>query len=288
MTALVLSGGGLWATAGIGVVQALKELGIRPDVVVGSSAGAVIGALICAGISVEDVKELALSLTHRDFPVGWRRVGGEVLGHRRLPDGIMDPRPFWSKVSGYLGDRGFSDLVCPLWVVATAISHRKMVVFGSADFVHPEGARRLGFIPVVNRVSLMDALTASAAVPGLFAPVRMGDLVLVDGGVGDDYPVDVAHLVGATRIIGVWVDEPVRWVSNPRPPHFVEVLMESMAMMVRELSLLRQVAVPLPRLDIRIELSGGHRVFHRIGEIIDQGYRATYRVQDQLRQLLAS
>jgi NTE family protein len=130
---------------------------------------------------------------------------------------------------------------------------------------------------------LLTAIKASAALPGMFPPVRVGEEWLVDGGVADDYPVDVGEWVGAEDLVGLWVDEQVH-DSLPKRFHAGHVASASLAVMIRELSVIRQRMVAIPHTDIRIEIDGGHRVFNRIADIIQQGYDATWARIDEIRE----
>lgn len=286
MTALVLSGGGLWATAAIGVIRALEELNISIDMIVGTSGGAVVGGLYSAGLSPDELRNLAISLSRRDFPVNLRKMGREMVGHRRWPDSLIDVTPFWRKVAPFIRHRRFSALNPPLWIVATSLTNRSLSVFGSpvSDYAVPVQ----GMGEPIQDVGVELAIRASFAVPGVFSPVVFKNQWLVDGGVGDDYPVDIAASVGAERIIGVWIDEPSRLKSGPMArADFVQVLMESMAVMIHEMSLLRQLGVIVPRVDIRFEMKSGMWAFSQIPEIIEHGYHRTMGLRDQLQALVS-
>lgn len=277
--ALVLSGGGIWGTAGIGVLKALEEWGYQPDLIVGTSSGAIIGSLWAVGMSVDAMTDLALSLNKRDVPISWRTIGGQLLGQRRLPDALFDAAPLWQKLRPWLSGISVSAVPKPLWVVATSLTDRSPIVLGRRiDKVNP------GFLMGDPDMELIDAVRASSAVPGFFSPVMVRDQVLVDGGVGDDYPLDVAEMLGADRALGLWIDEPARWqLPSPRP-HAFHVLVESMAVMIREISVLRQSTLRMPHWDLRIELTG-HTVFARIAEIIETGYNSAVESKDAIDRL---
>ncbi len=277
--ALVLSGGGIWATGGIGVLRGLEDLGHTPDLLVGTSSGAIIAALWSVGMPIKDMQQLALGLTRRDVPISWRNIGGQLLGQRRLPEALLDGAPLWNKLSPWLGERAIGELRHPLYVVATSLTERQPVVFG----MKPPGDWP-GFIMGGAEIDLLTAVRASSAVPGFFSPILWQQHVLVDGGVGDDYPLDVAAMVGADRALGLWIDEPARWqLPSPRP-HAFDVLVESMAVMIREITILRQASLSIPHIDLRIELSG-HTVFERIPRIMEMAYEATMASRDEIDQL---
>ncbi len=277
--ALVLSGGGIWGTAGIGVLKALEEWEYQPDLIVATSSGAIIGSLWAMGMSVDAMTELALSLNKRDVPISWRNIGGQLLGQHRFPEALLDGAPLWQKLKPWLGGIAVSAVPKPLWVVATSLTDRAPIILGPRiDKVNS------GFLTGDPDMELIDAVRASSAVPGFFAPVMIRDQVLVDGGVGDDYPLDVAEMLGADSALGLWIDEPARWqLPSPRP-HAFHVLVESMAVMIREISVLRQSTLRMPHWDLRIELTG-HTVFERIAEIIEMGYASAIESKDAIDRL---
>ena len=276
LRSLVLSGGGLWALAGIGVWRALLEWNLSVDAVVGCSAGAVVGALIAAGYSPDELSEWAAELVPGlVYPRGrdlWRRLWTGTLSQSLLGT----PR-VWSHLPGWLRD-DFSQLKLPLWIVVTSLAQRSPVVLGPSPAA--------GDYPVLAAPSLIGALKATNAVPGLFDPITIAHDVFVDGGVLNDYPVDVAAQLGATTILGVWIDAPsMVGVDRLSRPHLGHVLSQSIAAMVQQMSHLRQSRVGVPRVDLRIERTEGHRVFHRIPDIIEVGYQTAWASRHEIASL---
>lgn len=201
-TALVLSGGGAKGLAHIGVLRVLDSLGIRPDLVVGTSMGAVVGALYASGYTGRELDSLA-----RVVPLAALFRTYQPLAPRSL--GILQPLVVWEQgerrfalqsasvmeaeasalvnaamLRGNLLARGdFDSLPIPFRAVATDLAHREAVVMKSGD--------------------LAQAVRASAAVPLLFAPERRDGRYLIDGGLSANIPVGVARAEGAERVIVV-------------------------------------------------------------------------------------
>ena len=178
---LALGGGGARGFAHIGVIRALEEAGIAPDVVAGASSGAIIAALYAGGNDGRRLVEIARDLTRSDLVdvvlIGRGWVRGEAL------------QEF---VNRMVGDRPIERLERPFAVVATAAKSGRMTVF--------------------NRGNTGLAVRASASVPNLFiAPVIDGE-EFIDGGLTSPVPVKVARAMGADVVVAV----DVSWFAQAR------------------------------------------------------------------------
>jgi NTE family protein len=214
---LVLEGGGALGFAHVGVIQWLEENRIPVDVIAGTSMGGLIGGIYATGKSPDQIRELI-------HAIHWNAVLRGVtpyknLSFRRKEDqreypnafefglkhGAQFPSGFNSgQQVGLILDRvglpysemrSFDDLPIPFRCVATDLVEQKAYVF--------------------DHGSLALALRATMSIPAFFSPVREGDHVLVDGGLLDNLPVDVARRMGADIVIAVHLKtKPV----NPREP----------------------------------------------------------------------
>lgn len=172
-TALVLSGGGFRGLAHIGVIQALEEAGVEPTLVSGTSAGAVVGALYARGHSSAEMLDF-----FRDIQLF------SLQKYARGKPGWVDPQKFTEHFLAFFEENSFEDLKKPLYVTAVNLLD--------------------GTLRIFNEGPLVPALLASAAFPGLFAPVRIGEGYYVDGGVLNNFPIE--PVAGAERIIGSYVN----------------------------------------------------------------------------------
>lgn len=203
--AVVLSGGGAKGVAHISALRAVEEAGIPIDIVCGTSMGSLIGALYCVGYSTDFLDSLvrnqdwASLLSDRTDPADLTLYQRREQNTYALIRGISSDRPqqgglirgrnlnalFRQLCSNYLDSISFDSLPIRFACVATDI-----VTNTEVDF-------RSGY--------LIRAMRASMAIPGVFTPVRMGDKVLIDGGLRNNYPADLARRMGADIIIGVSV-----------------------------------------------------------------------------------
>lgn len=173
---LVLGGGAALGAAHVGVLQALDAAGVQCTVIVGTSAGALIGGGYAAGLTGDELAQLVLTADWSTF-AEWRP-------NRRL--GLLDTSPLERSIEEYVGARQIEDLNLRFGAVAFDPLARELVLLESG--------------------SLATALRASSAVPGLFPPVRIDGRLLVDGGVSDNVPVWGARKLGADYVIAVGVD----------------------------------------------------------------------------------
>lgn len=173
--ALVLSGGSAYGFAHIGVIKALLEHGIVPDIVVGTSMGAIIGGLFAGGVSVEEM-ESTLSHFSRSKIVDFSLFS-------LFKKGMLHGGKVTHILQNFLGEKNIEDYSISFACIASDLKSGEKVVFSSGNMVN--------------------AIRSSMSVPGIFSPVEFDDRLLVDGGLCDNLPVDVARSMGADKVIAV-------------------------------------------------------------------------------------
>lgn len=174
---LALGGGAARGFAHIGVIQVLEEAGIKPDLVVGTSAGSLVAVLYAAGRSGAELASLAINmdesaLTDWSFP-GRGVIRGEALARY---------------VRQQVGGRNIEHFKLPLGIVATDLDSGQPILFRRGD-------------PGM-------AVRASSAVPAVFQPVRIGGREYVDGGLVAPVPVQFARQMGAELVLAVDISTP--------------------------------------------------------------------------------
>ena len=170
--AIVLGSGGPRGFAHIGVLKVLEENGIRPDLVIGSSVGAMVGALYAAGTRADELERLAHELNVMEF-----------FDVKMLGGGLSSGGAIQTYVNTRVHGKPIEALRTPFAAAATRVSDHKLVLFNKGD---------TGL-----------AVRASSASPGQFEPVKVGDQQYVDGDESAPVPIRAAKAMGAQFIIAV-------------------------------------------------------------------------------------
>jgi NTE family protein len=165
--------------AHIGVLDVLEESQVPIDMIVGTSVGALVGALYASGVPIQEIQKMAEE-------IGWNElagISGTSFIRLFLTEKLVSADTMEDYLRRSLGDKRFDQLDIPFACVATDIRTGERILFR-------EG-------PVAP------AARASATIPGIFSPTRYRHRLLVDGGIVDNVPTDVAKLMGADVIIAV-------------------------------------------------------------------------------------
>ncbi|MFO8154626.1 MAG: patatin-like phospholipase family protein [Pseudomonadota bacterium] len=188
---LALGSGGASGLAHIRVFEVLDELGVKPDRIVGSSIGALLGSLYADGYSGREIRELMADLFPDDArgwlenftSGGWRRLTG-LLNVNLLEIQLLDVDDTRDFLANHLSARRFEELSIPFQAVTAELWERGERLFDEGP--------------------LHDAILASMALPGLLPPIRIDGVELLDGGMVNPVPID--HIRGAEFTIGVDVN----------------------------------------------------------------------------------
>ncbi|HEX3099303.1 MAG TPA: patatin-like phospholipase family protein [Usitatibacter sp.] len=199
--ALVLGSGGPRGFAHIGVLKVLEEMGIHPDLIVGSSVGAMVGALYSAGYDARALERLALDLNMWDF-----------YELRQLFKRKGTGRPLQEYMDEHVQERPLERLRIPLGIAVTRLSDHRLVLF--------------------NRGDTGLAVRASAADPDEFEPVRIGKELYADGDELSPVPIRAARAWGARFVIAVDVSA----YASSTPPGVPQAWIDKDARRARQIA----------------------------------------------------
>ena len=287
--ALVLSGGGARGFAHVGVLRVLKQLRVPVDIIVGASMGAVVGGAYAAGRSVEELEAFVRG-TDWDNVVA-DRSQRQDLSFRRKEDDLEVP----SHIEFGVTRAGVS--LPPAAAGNAAVEDALARLLPTEARARPTGALPLRFRAVatdlltgelveLSDTPLAQSLRASMAVPGVFAPLRVGERLVVDGGLVRNLPVDLARAMGATVVIAVNVGTPLAGESELGSAFGVA---QQMINILTEQNVQRSLK-ELTAQDILIapDMRGVSFLdFRAAGRAIAAGEKAAMAMADRLRELSA-
>lgn len=272
---LALSGGGARGLAHIGVLKALEREGVPIDLLAGTSMGGVVAAAYAAGLSPHHLEQEALRMSST------RRLLSLV--DLSLPRrGLFEGQKITDFLDSHLGNCRFDTLRIPLTLMAVDLNSGQVVE--------------------LNQGRVIDAVRATIALPGLFTPVQDGERLLVDGGLLDNVPADVARRMEADIVIAVDVNASEEGISSTFEALYersyvptglaetLEVLYRSLAVMVMDTSR-RRLEEADPELIIRPAIPPNVGVltgFRRAAEIIAAGEQAATEALPRIQALLSS
>ena len=215
--ALVLGGGGLKGFAHLGVLRALAERGIVPTRFAGTSIGALIGAAMVGGMSVDEMAQRAMALRRKDL---FRINHFAMLMERMRAPSIYLEEPLRELVNSVVPDVQFADLPKPMLVNTVDVEHGVQVVWG---------------LPGLDAVSVRDAVYASCALPGYFPPGQVGERHCIDGGAIDNLPVNIGSQ-GVDLVVAVDVGSTdMSPMTNAASLGFASVYMRAATVMMHAL-----------------------------------------------------
>lgn len=170
--ALVLSGGSALGFSHVGVIEELGKAGIKIDIVVGTSMGAVVGGAYAIGMTTQDMLKFAYKMHFLKF-----------VDINFKPMGMFEGRKITDLLETIYGDKTHDDCICDFVAVSANIVDGQQVLLDSGK--------------------VLDSVRASMNIPGLLVPIEREGKLLIDGGVVNNYPDDIAKSMGADIIIGV-------------------------------------------------------------------------------------
>jgi len=194
---LALGSGGMNGLAHIGVLKVLEENKVPIDCIVGSSMGAVIGACYSLNPNIKELEKIAVSLTK------WKLMKLAKMGISKKS--LISGDKIEIFLEELIGDKSFSDTKIPFKIIATDLNSGEELV--------------------IEKGRLVNAIMASISIPGILPPVRLNKRLLVDGGVINSTPVNVAKKIGSDVVIGV--DLTMQSKAELKEPNIFQTLLRS-------------------------------------------------------------
>ncbi len=245
---LALGGGAARGHAHIGVLKVLTEEGIPIDYVAGTSVGSVIGSLYCAGYTWREIRDLSKD-------INW----GDLVSFHLPTKGLFKPDKLEHLLDKLLQGKKFEDMNIPFRAVAVDLNAGKEAVLHSG--------------PVAP------AVRASCSIPGIFAPAEIGGRYLIDGGILNSVPSDVASQMGADFVIGVELNSDQSYYTEPK--NVADVIFMTFQVLIKtniQKGIRNSDALIKPDLE-----DFGYRNLRRMDEMFARGEKATYEALKSIK-----
>ncbi len=272
-TALVIGSGALKCIAAFGAVKVLRQEGIGIDMVVGCSGGCFCAVWIAQGAGDADAEAARFSRGWEGSfdAISYRRLALACLPSIAKTDrrfALLDDRRVNAAIADYVGERTFADASLPLYLVATDAASGEKVVLSDGR--------------------LFDAIRASIAIPLILPPWTVAGQDLVDGGVSDPLPIDVAMREGADVIIAMGFEEHIEGARSGLLQQLLHLKSLTVNNLIRSQYAFYSVTHHAEVILLKPEFDRpvGLRALHHVPYLLEEGERAARAQVPYLRRLL--
>lgn len=249
-TGLVLSGGGARGIVHLGIIKALEEFGIKPDIISGTSAGAIAGAFLAAGYTVNEI----LDIVKKGHFFSFSNIALSKAG-------IFSMKRFEQIYMQYFENNSFEDLHLPLIITSTDILRSEVAYF--------------------TKGNLAKSIMASSCIPLVFQPVEYNNTLYVDGGVLNNFPTEPLEGKCST-IIGIY--------ANSMQKDVAKIKLKEIVDRSYHLAMLGSVKGKSDRCTVYLEPPDMSRYslfdVKKADEIFEQGYRYAKEMEGEIREKL--
>lgn len=256
--ALVLSGGGARGMAHIGVLKILEENNIVPNLVVGTSAGALVGGMYAAGTLEQFEKEL-ISKTKRQLR--------SILKFWPSREGLINTKNLEKELRKLVDARKIEELDKKFIAVSVDLLSGKKILIDKGD--------------------LVEAILASIAIPLVFPPVHKENMLLVDGGLEDPLPIDVAFKL-AKKVIAVNITKSIEKMPKKEKYNFIDIFERALVIIQTEITEIALKKYKKNLVVIQPEVNLGTFDYAKAKEAISIGEEETKKNLEKIKELVST
>ncbi len=274
---LVLMGGGARGLAHIGILDILQKEGLSPDVIVGTSMGAIIGGLFAFGFSPMKLKEIMKDLNLDQFIDRPNLPFLPKRPHSVIEFFLLDA--YRTRLQKKIGQDKEDKLEEHFKATVGEVCIEDLPIRFACNAVDLISGKEVVF----EKGELYKALRATMSLPVVFEPVRMGDMLLVDGGVLNNVPVETAKKLGAEKTVLVDIHRPLKEVSSQEINSTFQLIQRLVETMAANTTIEKiKYADFIVRVDLDVDIFD----FSNPLEIIETGKLATIEDMDDLKKVI--
>lgn len=278
---LALGGGGVRAAAHLGVVQALIEEGIEPSIYSGASGGAIAAALLALGYSPRQALA-KFEATGNMLDIAFLHIIAGMSSKEKKIQGMFKGNRLERSLSQMFEGKKISETTLPLGVVATELGRGSQVIFTNTSQFEAEKVDYGDSVLDSSGTSVLhEIVRASCSLPAVFIPKQVGAMTLVDGGLTNNLPSDIARALGAEKVISVNLSTYGAGFALGGLPSIVKQSMDVITKRNADISAAHHGVVINPRVS-HINLLD----FTALGQCFERGYtECSHRMGDIIKEL---
>ncbi|MFW6007663.1 MAG: patatin-like phospholipase family protein [archaeon] len=279
---LTLSGGGLRGLAHLGVLKALYENGFYPDIVTGTSMGSIVAGLYAVGLNHHELMDVVYSTNSFILDPNILGVLKSLLTFK-IPSGFIKGNKIEKLLNNKTNNINIKDIKeVKIAIVATNLNGGENIIFTNGNF------KNSGKDIFINDIILSKAIRASISIPIVFKPILVNNYVLIDGGVVNNCPIDLAQMLGAEIIISSDISYNGKKINDPK--NGKDIISNTLGVLLKEAYSDDHLGISVPKIDIKLDelddipfLAFSHNNFNKT---IQYGYEKTLEVISEIKLAL--
>lgn len=237
---LSLAGGGVKGAAHIGVLKALEEENIKIDYISGTSSGSIVATLYAVGYSAPEIYDIFLKYCKQINYVSmqniFKLIYGLIFKRKIIIRGLNNGNKLFKMVNRMCNKKGINDISeikMPILMPSVQLDNGQVCVFTNKQI---RGTYE-DDVKYIDHINIGEAVRASCSYPGIFSPVKYGNIELIDGGIRENIPWKETKKMGADKIISVIFENELK---NMKEKNIIEVIARSINILSHELAIYEQ------------------------------------------------
>lgn len=201
---VAFAGGGVRGAAHLGIIQAMHEHNIFPQIFAGTSAGSIVASLLAYGYTPEQALHKFWVASENLIDIAYAHIAKGIASKKSSVEGFLAGNRLEKLLEKMFDGGTLNDIASPLGIVASDIDNGRQIIFSNKLFTDPELINDDNYLWIHNGEEKVSAVVrASSGIPPIFIPKRIHEMKLVDGGITNNLPSDIAWALGAHTVISL-------------------------------------------------------------------------------------